>query len=42
MATTIDYLNAVHGDLLDAATREARAGRRPPAGRPRAGSWRPP
>jgi Domain of unknown function (DUF4349) len=33
MATTIEYLNAVHGDLLDAATREARAGRRPPARR---------
>jgi Domain of unknown function (DUF4349) len=31
MATTIEYLNAVHGDLLDAAKREARAGRRPPA-----------
>jgi Domain of unknown function (DUF4349) len=31
MATTIEYLNAVHGDLLDAARREARAGRRPPA-----------
>ena len=31
MATTIEYLNAFHGDLLDAAKREARAGRRPPA-----------
>jgi hypothetical protein len=31
MATTIEYLNAVHGDLLDAAKREARAGRRTPA-----------
>ena len=31
MATTIEYLNAVHGDLLDAAKREARIGRRPPA-----------
>ena len=31
MATTIEYLSAVHGDLLDAAKREARAGRRPPA-----------
>jgi hypothetical protein len=31
MATTIEYLNAVHRDLLDAARREARAGRRPPA-----------
>ena len=30
MATTIEYLNAVHGDLLDAARREARAGRRTP------------
>jgi hypothetical protein len=30
MATTIEYLNAVHGDLLDAAKREARAGRRTP------------
>jgi len=30
MATTIDYLNEVHGDLLDAARREARPGRRPP------------
>ena len=29
MATTIDYLNAVHGDLLDAAEREQRAARRP-------------
>ena len=27
MATTIEYLSAVHGDLLDAAKREARAGR---------------
>jgi len=33
MATTIDYLNAVHGDLLDAAERERRAARRPPARR---------
>ncbi len=31
MATTIEYLNAVHGDLLDAARREAHPGRRPPA-----------
>ncbi|HET7928302.1 MAG TPA: DUF4349 domain-containing protein [Actinomycetota bacterium] len=31
MATTIEYLNAVHGDLLDAARREAQAGRRSPA-----------
>jgi len=32
MATTIDYLNAVHGDLLDAAKREGSpAGRRPPS-----------
>lgn len=31
MATTIEYLNAVHGDLLEAAKREARAGRRAPA-----------
>ena len=30
MATTIEYLNAVHGDLLDAAGREQRAARRPP------------
>jgi Domain of unknown function (DUF4349) len=30
MATTIDYLNEVHGDLLEAARREARPGRRPP------------
>jgi Domain of unknown function (DUF4349) len=29
MATTIEYLNAVHGDLLDAAERERRAARRP-------------
>jgi hypothetical protein len=29
MATTIEYLNAVHGDLLDAAEREQRAARRP-------------
>jgi Domain of unknown function (DUF4349) len=33
MATTIDYLNAVHGDLLDAAARERRAARRPPSRR---------
>jgi Domain of unknown function (DUF4349) len=33
MATTIDYLNAVHGDLLDAAEREQRAARRPPSRR---------
>ncbi len=33
MATTIDYLNAVHGDLLDAAERERRAARRPPSRR---------
>jgi Domain of unknown function (DUF4349) len=33
MATTIEYLNAVHGDLLDAAEREQRAARRPPARR---------
>jgi hypothetical protein len=31
VATTIEYLNAVHRDLLAAARREARAGRRPPA-----------
>ena len=31
MAATIEYLNAVHGDLLDAAAREQRAARRPPA-----------
>jgi hypothetical protein len=32
MATTIDYLNQVHGDLLDAAKREGSAGgRRPPS-----------
>ena len=31
MATTIEYLNAVHGDLLDAAEREWRAARRPPS-----------
>jgi hypothetical protein len=30
MATTIDYLNEVHGDLLEVARREARPGRRPP------------
>ena len=30
MATTIDYLNEVQGDLLEAARREARPGRRPP------------
>jgi hypothetical protein len=30
MATTIDYLNEVHDDLLEAARREARPGRRPP------------
>ena len=29
MATTIDYLNEVHGDLLEAARREARPARRP-------------
>jgi hypothetical protein len=29
MATTIEYLNAVHGDLLDAAERERRAAPRP-------------
>ena len=31
MATTIDYLNQVHGDLLDAAKREGRraGGQRP-------------
>ena len=33
MATTIEYLNAVHRDLLDAAEREQRAARRPPARR---------
>jgi Domain of unknown function (DUF4349) len=33
MGTTIEYLNAVHGDLLDAAERERRAARRPPARR---------
>jgi Domain of unknown function (DUF4349) len=33
MATTIEYLNAVHGDLLDAAEREQRAARRPPSRR---------
>ena len=33
MATTIEYLNAVHGDLLDAAERERRAARRPPSRR---------
>jgi hypothetical protein len=33
MATTIEYLNAVHGDLLDAAEREQRAARRPHARR---------
>jgi hypothetical protein len=33
MATTIEYLSAVHGDLLDAAEREQRAARRPPARR---------
>jgi hypothetical protein len=33
MATTIEYLNAVLGDLLDAAEREQRAARRPPARR---------
>jgi hypothetical protein len=31
MTTTIEYLNAVHGDLLDAAKREARPARRPPS-----------
>jgi hypothetical protein len=32
MATTIDYLNQVHGDLLDAARREGSpGGRRPPS-----------
>jgi Domain of unknown function (DUF4349) len=30
MATTIEYLNEVRGDLLEAARREARPGRRPP------------
>jgi hypothetical protein len=30
MATTIEYLNEVHGDLLEAARREARPERRPP------------
>lgn len=30
MATTIEYLNEVHRDLLEAARREARPGRRPP------------
>jgi hypothetical protein len=30
MATTIDYLNEVHSDLLEAARREAHPGRRPP------------
>jgi hypothetical protein len=33
MATTIEYLNAVHGDLLDAAKREQRAARRRPSRR---------
>jgi Domain of unknown function (DUF4349) len=33
MATTIEYLNAVYGDLLDAAEREQRAARRPPSRR---------
>jgi Domain of unknown function (DUF4349) len=33
MATTIEHLNAVHGDLLDAAEREQRAARRPPSRR---------
>jgi Domain of unknown function (DUF4349) len=33
MATTIEYLNTVHGDLLDAAEREQRAARRPPSRR---------
>jgi hypothetical protein len=33
MATTIEYLSAVHGDLLDAAEREQRAARRPPSRR---------
>src|SRR6266542_2448932 len=31
MATTIEYLNTVHGDLLDAARREARPAQRPPS-----------
>ena len=30
MATTIEYLSEVHGDLLEAARREGAAGRRPP------------
>jgi hypothetical protein len=33
MATTIEYLNQLHGDLLDAAERERRAARRPPSRR---------
>jgi len=33
MATTIEYLNAVHGDLLGAAERERREARRPPSRR---------
>ena len=33
MATTIEYLNAIHGDLLEAAERERRAARRPPSRR---------
>jgi hypothetical protein len=36
MATTIDYLNQVHGDLLDAAKREGG-----PAGRPPPSRWVP-
>jgi hypothetical protein len=37
MATTIDYLNQVHGDLLDAAKREGRAGGRRPSRAPSMG-----
>jgi hypothetical protein len=33
MATTIEYLNQLHGDLLDAAERERREARRPPSRR---------
>jgi Domain of unknown function (DUF4349) len=33
MATTIEYLNQLHGDLLDAAERERRAAMRPPSRR---------
>jgi hypothetical protein len=33
MATPIEYLNQLHGDLLDAAERERRAARRPPSRR---------